>query len=134
MKNNEYASEKLKKLRARRNLTQQELADDLGIIQQNIARYENGQRQFKPDFLVKLADYFNVPISYFFEEDNEDNKQTEHIPVYESLNFKKINEYLEIPKSWLKNKNNVFCIKLNGNVILYKKDNNEYLVFERNKK
>lgn len=134
MKNNEYASEKLKKLRARRNLTQQELADDLGIIQQNIARYENGQRQFKPDFLVKLADYFNVPISYFFEEDNEDNKQTEHIPVYESLNFKKINEYLEIPKSWLKNKNNVFCIKLNGNVILYKKDSNEYLVFERNKK
>lgn len=46
MKNNEYASEKLKKLRARRNLTQQELADDLGIIQQNIARYENGQKHF----------------------------------------------------------------------------------------
>lgn len=131
MENNKYASEKMKKLRTLKNLTQQELAEDLGVNQQQIARYENGQRLFKPDFLVKLAEYFSVPISDFFSDENELNKQVDFIPVYDSKDFKKIKEHLEVPKSWLKYKGNVFCIKLNGDIILYKKDNNEYLIFDR---
>lgn len=134
MDNNEYASEKLKKLRMRKNLTQQELADELNIDQRQISRYESGQRQFKPDFLGKLAEYFNVSIQEFFPGEIEDVKQTEYIPVYENINFKKINEYIEVPKSWIKNKKNVLCVKLNGNIILYKKENNEYLIYENTKK
>lgn len=134
MDNNEYASEKLKKLRARKNLTQKELADELNIDQRQISRYESGQRQFKPDFLGKLAEYFNVSIQEFFPGEIEDVKQTEYIPVYENINFKKINEYIEVPKSWIKNKKNVLCVKLNGNIILYKKENDEYLIYENTKK
>lgn len=131
METNKYASEKLKKLRLRKNLTQQELAEDLNIEQKQISRYESGQRQFKPDFLAKLSEYFNVPISDFFSEKLEENKQTDFIPVYESMNFKQIKEYLEVPKAWLKGNSNVLCVKLNGDIILYKKDNNEYLIFDR---
>lgn len=131
MESNEYASEKLKKLRTRKNLTQQELAEDLNIDQRQISRYESGQRQFKPDFLAKLSEYFNVPVSDFFSDELEESKQTEFIPVYDSKDFKKIKQHLEVPKSWLKYKGNVFCIKLNGDIILYKKDNNEYLIFDR---
>ena len=134
MDNNEYASEKLKKLRARKNLTQKELADELNIDQRQISRYESGQRQFKPDFLGKLAEYFNVSIQEFFPGEIEDVKQTEYIPVYENINFKKINEYIEVPKSWIKNKKNVLCVKLNGNIILYTKENDEYLIYENTKK
>lgn len=131
MEDNEYASKKLKKLRIRKNLTQQELAEELGITQKQISRYEKGERNFKQDFLVKLSEYFNVPISEFFSEDIKNNKQTEYVPVYNSLNFKQINEYIELPKAWIDKKEHVFCVKLNGDVILYKKDNKEYLVFER---
>ena len=133
MDDNRYTAEKLKKLRTRKNLTQKELAEDLGTSQQQIARYENGERNFKQDFLKELAEYFNVSIQEFFPGEIENVKQTEYIPVYENINFKKINEYIEIPKSWIKNKKNIVCIKLNGDIILYKKENNEYLIFERDK-
>lgn len=63
---NEYASKKLKELRIQKNLTQEELAKNLNISQQQIARYENNQRQFKQDFLFVLAEYFEVSVNEFF--------------------------------------------------------------------
>ena len=63
---NKYAADKLKTLRMRKNLTQEELAEGLKITQQQVARYENNLRQFKQDFLFQLAEYFNVSINEFF--------------------------------------------------------------------
>lgn len=74
---NKYASDKLKELRNRQNLTQEQLGEDLGITQQQIARYENNLRQFKQDFLFQLADYFNVSINEFFP-DTTNKKQNNH--------------------------------------------------------
>lgn len=53
-------SDELKKLRKQRDLTQQKLADDLGIAKSTISMYENGRRE--PDFETSeaIADYFNV--------------------------------------------------------------------------
>lgn len=52
--------EELKKLRKQHDLTQQKLADDLGIAKSTISMYENGNRE--PDFETSeaIADYFNV--------------------------------------------------------------------------
>ena len=63
---NQYAANKLKELRTAKNMTQEELAEDLNITQQQVARYENNLRQFKQDFLFKLAEYFKVSINDFF--------------------------------------------------------------------
>lgn len=63
---NQYAANKLKELRTSKNMTQEELAEDLNITQQQVARYENNLRQFKQDFLFKLAEYFQVSINDFF--------------------------------------------------------------------
>lgn len=63
---NKFASNKLKELRTRKNLTQEELAEELNITQQQIARYENDQRQFKIDFLFQLSEYFGISINEFF--------------------------------------------------------------------
>ena len=63
---NNFAAEKLKELRQRKNLTQEELAEELNITQQQVARYENGLRNFKQDFLFQLANYFKVSINVFF--------------------------------------------------------------------
>lgn len=77
MNPNEYCANKLKELRKSKNLTQQELAEGLNIKQQQIARYENNQRQFKQNFLFQLADYFDIPISEFFPTFNEKSKTNE---------------------------------------------------------
>jgi len=56
--------ERLKKLRERKKLSQQQLADRLKINRSTYARYELGQTQ--PDFetLEKLADFFEVSTDY----------------------------------------------------------------------
>lgn len=55
--------EKLKQLRTSRFMTQQKLADELGISQSAIAAYERDFRE--PDFATvkKIADYFHVTAS-----------------------------------------------------------------------
>lgn len=63
---NKYAAKMLKQLRLEKKMTQEELAKQLNITQQQVARYENNLRQFKQDFLFKLADYFKVSINEFF--------------------------------------------------------------------
>ncbi len=56
--------ENLKKLRNRENISQQKLADIIGVSQQSINKYEN--HNIEPDIatLVLLADYFNTSIDY----------------------------------------------------------------------
>ena len=48
---NKYAADKLKLLRLEKNMTQEELAKQLNITQQQVARYESNLRYFKIDFI-----------------------------------------------------------------------------------
>lgn len=54
----------LRKLRTERNLSQQKLAKIVGLSQQSINKYENGQTQ--PDFqmLMQFAEFFHTSIDY----------------------------------------------------------------------
>lgn len=52
----------LKELRKRRGLTQQEVADALGIDRALYARYENGSRTPPLENLSNLADFFGVTL------------------------------------------------------------------------
>lgn len=70
---NKFASEKMKELRIRNNMTQKQLAQELNVTQQQIARYENNKRKFKQDLLFKLAKYFNVSIDSFFPNKEEED-------------------------------------------------------------
>lgn len=56
--------ENLKKLREEASLSQQKLADQLGLTQQGIFSYETGA--YEPDIatLKRLADFFNTSIDY----------------------------------------------------------------------
>ena len=61
-----YTGSRIKYLRKLDNLTQQQLADALGVAKSTISMYETGQRE--PDFetLEAIADYFNVEMRTFF--------------------------------------------------------------------
>lgn len=65
-----YIGSRLRYLRKQDDITQQQLADAIGVAKSTISMYENGQRE--PDFetLESLADYFNVEMSTFFPGGN----------------------------------------------------------------
>ena len=62
--------DKLRRLRSERNLTQKQLAVDLGITERNYQHYEAGTKKPSFDGLIKLADLFNVPADYLLGRDN----------------------------------------------------------------
>lgn len=51
---------RLKELRRKHGLTQQQLADVLGVVRSTVSGYENGTIEPKQQTLTKLADYFQV--------------------------------------------------------------------------
>ncbi len=56
--------ERLKTLRKEKKLTQQQLADKLGLISVTYLRYEKGQREPSIDTLMQIATFFEVSIDY----------------------------------------------------------------------
>ncbi len=51
-------------LRKERKLSQKQVAADLNVTQAVLSHYENGKRRCKLDFLLLVADYYNVSIDY----------------------------------------------------------------------
>ena len=56
--------ETLKKLRLQENLTQQQLADRLGVTKSVVSYYELSERYPSPEVLIKLASVFHVSTDY----------------------------------------------------------------------
>ncbi|MHC1716376.1 MAG: HAD-IA family hydrolase [Candidatus Dojkabacteria bacterium] len=67
---------KIKKLRLSRNLTQKELAKELGCTEIMISRYELGVSQVSISQLKKLSKALNKPVSYFLGEDSGSTLRT----------------------------------------------------------
>ena len=61
---------RLKEVREAKNVSQIKLAIDLGLNQNSISRYENGQRVADYKTLIAFADYFNVSVDYLLERTN----------------------------------------------------------------
>jgi len=57
-------SNNLSKLRHEKGLSQRSAADDLGISQALLSHYENGAREPKLDFVIKMCDYYGVTADY----------------------------------------------------------------------
>lgn len=55
---------RIKEIRQEKKLSQKDLAKKLNISQQAISLYEKGDREPKLETWQKLADFFDVPISY----------------------------------------------------------------------
>ncbi|API91556.1 transcriptional regulator [Virgibacillus pantothenticus] len=69
--------DRLKKLRATKNLSQQELAKKLNISRGTYAHYEINKRQ--PDYgtLKKISNFFNVSIDYLITGNEHSNSPDE---------------------------------------------------------
>lgn len=82
MKN--FFAKNLKYLREKKGLEQQELADLLNVGRSTISCWENELRSPQMEYVLKLADFFNVDNDFIFRDlslintDNEEKKFTEN--------------------------------------------------------
>lgn len=86
-------SERIKQLRTKRSLSQDQLASMLGISRSAIGMYETGQRE--PDFEIceAIADIFNVDMDYLIGRSDVERKTAPNIPD----GFEPLPEMVKVP-------------------------------------
>ena len=83
-------AEIIKKLRSEKNLTQKQLAEEIGVSKSTVAMWETGDRKPSRELLEQVADYFNVDMDYLygrtyirkarlFDEDGNEYINKEHL-------------------------------------------------------
>lgn len=72
--------DKIKKLREGKNISQKELAGELGVTDAMISMYENDKKNPSLDVITKIAIYFNVSTDYLLgTETMSDNELPKNI-------------------------------------------------------
>lgn len=91
---------KLKELRVLNNLTQQEIANKIGITQFTYCNYEKEKTQPPIELLIKIANFFNVSLDYLCENEQTtknilylDNLDKEQQEIIETIKNNQPNEY-----------------------------------------
>ena len=98
--NNKF-SENLKKIRKEHNLSQEQLADELGVSRQAISKWESSQAYPEMDKIIALCDKFNLNIDDLLHRDIKEVKSEE-----ESKN--KINKGIDDCLAFITNTINMF--------------------------
>ena len=85
------ADGKLKELRKRRNLIQEQLADEIGTSQQTVSRVEKDKLSMSIETLIRLTVYFNVSADYMLGisdlvQPEDSIKIHELVQLYRDLN------------------------------------------------
>ncbi len=60
--------QKIKKLVKLKKLTYKEFANEIGVTEQTVHNWFQNRTKISIDQLEKIASYFEVPVSYFFDE------------------------------------------------------------------
>lgn len=63
-----YVGQRIREIRTLRKISQDKLATALGITFQQIQKYERGVNRVGAGRLFEISQFFEVPVSYFFEE------------------------------------------------------------------
>jgi len=66
--------EKFENLLKERGVTPYRVHKDTGISTATLSDWKNGKSQPKKDKIEKLCEYFEVPLSYFYENEEVENK------------------------------------------------------------
>lgn len=94
---------RIRELRAEKNISQQKLADEIGVTRQAISLFEKGERDPKLETWIKLADYFGVSVGYLQgieEEFATDEKRQERWNEREQIFIRALRESYMLNGSW----------------------------------
>ena len=92
---------RLRELRNKSGLTQNEIASKLGVSGQTILNWENGIYEPKINQLIQLADLFEVSVDYLVERKSNINKIDDICKELEKISKE---EFIEFVKDSLRNK------------------------------
>lgn len=94
----------LKKLRKLFGVSQQQLADVIGVSQQSINKYENHNIEPDIETLIAMADYFNTSVDYLIgrtPQQNDDEEAEAFLRTIHKMSKKQKTAYLDIGKTLL---------------------------------
>lgn len=140
----EFFSKNLKYLREEKGLSQNKLAEKIGVNQTTIARWEDDNRVPTIDNAVDVANALNIPLVDLLGKDLRfDNAEVVDvssnrvkIPV---LGFIKagipieaqedIIEYIDIPEEWTKGNKKYYGLKIDGDSMMPNYNENDIVIF-----
>lgn len=140
---------KLKELRQKFGLTQNKLAEKLGLSRSTIAMYETNGSEPDLETINSIASFFNVSVDYLMgREQKVDNnvrgvqleRSVVKVPVYgtipagvpiEMIADTYIEDEEEIPADWLKGGNRYFCLKVKGESMMPKFEDGDTLILKQ---
>lgn len=99
---------KLRETRKIKGLTLKEVAEDTGILENLIGKYEREEREPKKETWIKLADYYCVPVAYLM---GLPSGLVEYIDQLGYLNFEKLHEFII---QWAEDRNMIKPDRLTG--------------------
>ena len=142
----EFFSTNLKYLREKRGLSQNKLAEKIGVNQTTIARWEDDNRIPTIDNAVDVASALNVPLTSLIGKDlrfdNAEiidvNSDIVKIPVYGTIKAgipiesqTDIIDYVDIPRSWTKGNKEFYGLKVSGDSMFPKYQDEDIVIFEK---
>jgi len=71
IKDRKFIGMKIRDRRKELGLSQERLAEAIGITYQQLQRYENGRSYLNTDRLQAISSALDIPLTYFFEERGE---------------------------------------------------------------
>lgn len=142
----EFFSTNLKYLREKRGLSQNKLAEKVGVNQTTIARWEDDNRIPTIDNALDVANVLNVPLPDLIGKDlrfdNAEvidvNSDIIRIPVYGTIKAgipiesqTDIIDYVDIPRSWTKGGKKFYGLKISGDSMFPKYQDQDIVIFEK---
>lgn len=143
-----FFASNLKKIREERGLSQNKLGTLAGVNQTTIARWENKEIAPSIDNVEDLANALNIPLPDLLGKDLRfdngsymkpitDDENMVQIPVLGTIKAgiaieaqQDILEYIEIPKTWLRGGKQFYGLKISGDSMFPKYQENDIVVFE----
>ena len=141
----EHLNNNVKYLRSVKGISQQTLADKVGVDRSTISRIENGEIETTIDNALKIANVLKVNIEDLITKDlTFDNGtlidvdcETIQIPVLGTIKAgiaieaqEDILEYVDIPKDWVKGGKTFYGLKISGDSMFPKYNESDIVIFE----
>ena len=99
LKTSRAIGEKIKGRRRELGISQESLAEILGVTYQQVQRYENGTNKLNVENIQTVADTLNVPVSYFFEGEKPSMVAEKSAPYLPSDEIKLLRHFRKIKSS-----------------------------------
>ena len=143
----EFLNNNVKYLRTEKKISQQSLANAIGVDRSTVSRIENGEIETTIDNAIKIANELNVSLNDLVSKDLRfDNAELIDItsdiikiPVYGTIKAgipiesqPDVIDYVEIPKNWTRGGKKFYGLQLSGDSMFPKYNDKDIVIFEQN--